>query len=59
MILFRVNIPYTDIIKLHVGFVHFFQPHHEKKKQCGFRIGPTQTELYKHRSFIEAANFGF
>ena len=40
----------------------FCQPHHrkkKKKKKCGFQTGPTQTELYKHRSFIEAANFGF
>ena len=27
--------------------------------QCGFQIGPTQTELYKHRKWLEAGNFGF
>ena len=30
-----------------------------KKKKCGLRTGPTQTELYKHRRWLEAGNFGF
>ena len=29
------------------------------KPHCGFRTGPIQTELYKHRGWLEAANFGF
>ena len=28
-----------------------------KNQQCGFRTGPTQTVLYKHRSRLEARNF--
>ena len=30
-----------------------------KNQQCGSRTGLTQTELYKHRSRLEAGNFGF
>ena len=30
-----------------------------KTQQCGFRTGLTQTELHKHRSRLEARNFGF
>ena len=25
-----------------------------KKQQCGVRIGPTQSELYKHRRWLES-----
>ena len=28
-------------------------------QHCGFRTGPTQTGLYKHRRWLEAGNFGF
>ena len=35
-----------------------FEPLHEKKQQCDFRTGSTQIELYKHRRWIEAGNFG-
>ena len=28
-----------------------------KNQQCGFRTGSTQTELYKHRRWLEAENF--
>ena len=30
-----------------------------ENQQCGFRTGPTQTGLYKHRKELEAWNFGF
>ena len=30
-----------------------------RKQQCGFRTGPTQTELNKHKRWLEAGNFGF
>ena len=30
-----------------------------ENQQRGFRTGPTQTELNKHRRLLEAANFGF
>ena len=30
-----------------------------KNQQCGFQTGSTQTKLYKHRSWLEALNFGF
>ena len=29
------------------------------RKQCGFRTVPTQTELCKHRRWLEAENSGF
>ena len=32
---------------------------HNKMKQYGFRTGPTQTDLYSHRRWLEALNFGF
>ena len=28
----------------------------KKNHKCGFRTGPTQTELYKHRRWLEAGN---
>ena len=30
-----------------------------ENQKCGFRTGLSQTELYKHRSRLEAWNFGF
>ena len=30
-----------------------------ENQQFGFRPGPTQTDLYKHRKELEACNFGF
>ena len=51
------------------GFMHIqgglgnhiktFEPRREKTNNLGFRTGPTQTELYKHRRWLEAGNFGF
>ena len=35
------------------------EPHHEENLQCDFRTGLTQTELYKHRGWLEAGNFRF
>ena len=35
------------------------RPSHEKTNNLGFRPGPTQTELYKHRRWLEAGNVGF
>ena len=35
----------------------WYEPVREKTNSMGFRPGPTQTELYKHR--LEAGNFGF
>ena len=32
------------------------QMSHGMRKQCGFRTGPTQTELCKHRRWLEAGN---
>ena len=29
------------------------------EKQIVFQTGPTKSELYKHRSWLEAENFGF
>ena len=34
-----------------------FEPHYDQ--QSGFGTGPTQTELYKHRTWLVAGNFGF
>ena len=34
------------------------EPLHEKTNNFGFRPGPTQTGLYKHRR-LEVGNFGF
>ena len=34
------------------------EPRHEKNKQCGYRTDPTETDLYKHRIWLEAGNFG-
>ena len=31
----------------------------EENKQCGFKTGPTQSELYKHRKWPEAGNSGY
>ena len=31
----------------------------QESQQCGFATGMTPTELYKHRRWIEAGNFGF
>ena len=31
----------------------------KKKRQCGFRTSPTQTELYMHKIWLDARNFGF
>ena len=31
----------------------------EETNNLGFRPGPTQTGLYKHRRWLEAGNFGF
>ena len=36
-----------------------YEPRHEKTGLRGFRPGLTQTDLYSHRSRIEAGNFGF
>ena len=30
-----------------------------KTQQCGFRTGPTQTELHKHKRWVEVGNFEF
>ena len=30
-----------------------------ENQQYAFRTGPTQTELYKHKRWLEAGNFGF
>ena len=35
-----------------------FEPCHEKTNVLGFRSGLTQTTLYSHRRWLEAANFG-
>ena len=35
------------------------EPVHEKINNFGFRTGPTQTGLYRHRRWLEAGNFGF
>ena len=35
------------------------EPSCEKTGLRGFRPGPTQTELYSHRRWLEALNFGF
>ena len=35
------------------------EPRSEKTGHRGFRPGPTQIELYCHRRWIEASNFGF
>ena len=45
--------------KFHSIYTHLYTCTHEKNQQCGFRTGPTQTELYKHRRWLEAGNFGF
>ena len=37
----------------------FNEPVCEKTKNLGFKPGPTQTRLYKHRRWLEAGNFGF
>ena len=36
-----------------------YEPAREKTNNLGFRPGPTQTKLYKHRRWIEAGNVGF
>ena len=36
-----------------------FEPLCEKTGLRGFRPGPTQTDLYSHRRWLEALNFGF
>ena len=46
----------TDILR---SLLFVFQPVHEKTNNVGFRQGPTQTDLYSHRRWVEAGNFGF
>ena len=36
-----------------------YEPRSEKTGLRGFRPGPTQTRLYRHRRWLEARNFGF
>ena len=57
----------TDL-QLLVKYIHFqkrnyssiiIEPRREKTGLRGFRPGPTQTGLYKHRKELEACNFGF
>ena len=33
--------------------------HPRENQQCGFRTGPTQIGLYKHRRWLETGNCGF
>ena len=35
------------------------RPSHEKTNNMGFQPGRTQTEMYNHRRWLEAGNFGF
>ena len=35
------------------------EPRREKTSLKGFRPGPTQTRLYKHRRWLETGNFEF
>ena len=35
------------------------EPLHQKTDNLGFRTGPSQTVLYKHRKWLGAVNFGF
>ena len=35
------------------------EPSQEKANNCGFRPGLTQTDMYSHRSRLEARNFEF
>ena len=34
--------------------IYLFEPVHDKTNNLGFRPGPTQTGLYKHRRWLEA-----
>ena len=40
-------------------FIMKFEPLHDKTNNLRFQPGPTQTELYKHRRWLEARSFGF
>ena len=38
--------------------MNLYKPWHGKTNHFGFRPGLTQTELYKHRRWLEDGNFG-
>ena len=42
-----------------LAFAFTYEPRHEQTGLWGFRPGLTQTNLYSHRSRLEALNFGF
>ena len=44
--------------KIIVTMIIINEPVHEKTNNLGFRPGPTQTWLYRHRRWLEAGNFG-
>ena len=39
--------------------IDIYEPLHHKTKNFGYRPGPTQTGLYKHRRWLQAVKFGF
>ena len=45
--------------KVHVAWNYYLSRSMRKHDNVGFSPGPTQTELYKHRRWLEARNFGF
>ena len=51
----KVNVCFIFTYQLHIT------PHVSciMRKQCGLQFGPTQTELYKHRRWLEAGNIRF
>ena len=54
------NNKYANIYELVIGKIEYTcKPMREKTNNLCFRPGPTQTGLYKHRSWLEAGKFGF
>ena len=43
----------------HEELAVIYEPLREKTNNLGFPPGPTQTNLYSHRSRLEAGHFGF
>ena len=53
------NQPRSDVRGLPLEISMTYEPVRERTNNFGFRPGLIQTELYKHRRWLEALNFGF
>ena len=58
----QIHFEHENDIRVQAGIrsvVIGYAPPRGENQQCGFGKGPTQTELYKHRSWLETGNFEF